>query len=74
MNEIQGFEIIDPEVMNFCGDVIKIITDEDKKYLKDYHKVAEFQCDIQDIDRDKHILYAQKDIGFFIKDFKEVSK
>ena len=28
MNEIQGFEIIDPEVMNFCGDVIKIITDD----------------------------------------------
>ena len=43
------FEIIDPEVMNFCGYPIKIITDEDKKYLGDHHRVATFECGIQGI-------------------------
>ena len=64
------FEIIDPDVMNFVGQPIKIVTDKDKKYLGEHHRVAKFECGIQGIDREEHTLYAQKDIGFFIKDFK----
>ena len=65
------FEIIDPEVMNFCGHPIKIITDEDKEYLGDHHRVATFECGIQGIDKDEHILYAGRGIGFFIKDYSK---
>lgn len=65
------FEIIDPEVMNFCGYPIKIITNEDKKYLGEHHRVATFECGIQGIDREEHILYAGRGIGFFIKDFSQ---
>ena len=65
------FEIIDPKLMNFCGNTIKIITYKDKQYLGDYHKVASFECDLQGIDKFKHTLYAQKSIGFFIKDFSQ---
>ena len=65
------FEIIDPKLMNFCGNTIKIITYKDKQYLGDYHKVASFECDLQGIDKFKHTLYAQKSIGFFIKNFSQ---
>lgn len=65
------FEIIDPKVMNFCGNTIKIVTDKDKKYLGDYHKIASFECPLQGIDKFEHTLYAQKSIGFFIKDFSQ---
>ena len=65
------FEIIDPKLMNFCGNTIKIITYKDKQYLGDYHKIASFECDLQGIDKFKHTLYAQKSIGFFIKDFSQ---
>lgn len=67
---MKDFEIIDPEVMNFLGQPIKIITDEDKEYLGEHHRVAKFECGIQGIDREEHTMYAQKDIGFFIKDYK----
>ena len=60
------FEIIDPKLMNFCGNTIKIITYKDKQYLG-----ASFECDLQGIDKFKHTLYAQKSIGFFIKDFSQ---
>lgn len=65
------FEIIDPEVINFVGEPIKIITEGDKKYLNSYHRVAKIECNIQGIDKESHTLYAQKDIGFFIKDFDQ---
>ena len=65
------FEIIDPKVINFVGEPIKILTKADSKYLAAHHRVAKIECDIQGIDREEHTLYAQKDIGFFIKDFNQ---
>ena len=67
---MKDFEIIDPEVMNFLGEPIYIITDEDKEYIGEHHRIAKFECGIQGIDRKEHTMYAQKDIGFFIKDYK----
>ena len=49
---MKDFEIIDPEVMNFLGQPIKIITDEDKEYLGEHHRVAKFEFGIQCIDRE----------------------
>ena len=74
MTAIQGFEIIDPDILNFAGEPIKIITDKDKEYLGEYHKVAKIECELEGIEQTTHTLYGQKGLGYFIKAFKEVSK
>ena len=64
------FEIIDPETLNFVGEPIKIITNEDKKYLGNYHKIGKIECELEGIEETSHTLYGQKGLGYFIKDFK----
>ena len=54
MTAIQGFEIIDPDILNFAGEPIKIITDKDKEYLGEYHKVAKIECELEGIEQTTH--------------------
>ena len=61
------FEIIDPEVINFVGEPIKIITKEDREYLGKYHKVGQIECELEGIKETIHTLYGQKGLGLFIK-------
>jgi len=64
-----SIETIDPETLTFGGQTVSIVNDP--KDLNKYHKIADFECAIEGIKRSKHILYGEKNIGFFIKNFDE---
>ena len=60
--------IVDPDVLNFGGEPIKIITKENKKFLGQHHKIAQVECEIDGRSK-TYSLYGQKNLGLFIKDF-----